>query len=311
MINLAAGFRSGPFRSLTLDEKISLALALGLDNAEVNLIMVWREGSKNQFKDFSAEDLLWIKQQLSTFSNISVHGPYGVSINSYNQLYRKLSIEQIKDCIHFAAFIGASVVATHLEPTWPRLELVGLHKKRMIESLRILGDYASAYEVKLAIETQYPFPADIFIQLIAETDHSHVGATLDTGHLFIKEVPYNSYISLEELTSSDGPQIYNQLLMKIATQLGDMGKLLHVHLNGRQIGTLEDHFVPDSNSFIDFPVFYAYLQKIQYKGSMVLELELEADGTPLTVRGLRKTLEVTRSFWNSAGKGKLSNGLDE
>jgi len=297
-IKLAAGFRNGPFQGLSLDKKMALAHKLGLNMAEVNLLMVWRHDSKYQFTDFLADELLWVKEQLRPLSRITVHGPYGVSINSYNRLYRQLSIQQIKDCIQFAAAIGAPLIATHLEPTWPRIEFEGHAKELLIDTLREIGEYAQTHNVRLAIETQYPYPAAAFVDLIAETDHPHIGATLDTGHLFIKEVPYNSYVSQADLTGPDGPQIYNTAMLDLAMKLGDMQKLWHLHLNERRKDSLGDHF-PIGTGFIDFPSLFTYLKQIQYQGSLVLELNQEVDGTTLTVDSLASSIEAARTYWEA------------
>jgi len=302
-MKLTACFNAHPFREMDLVEKIALSQELGLHIAETYLGMKWRDRSKYQFKDFSPQELLWVKQQLGRLAGISVHGPYGVSINSYNRLYRELSIRQIKDCIQFAAFVDASLITLHLEPTWPQVRFEGQHKAVMIQTLRDLGDYAQAFDVRLAVETQYPYTADSFVQLIAQTDHTHVGATLDTGHLFNSKAPFNSYLSQEELTSPDGPQKYNALLMLIATRLGEMEKLWHIHLNERKHGILADHFALGTG-FIDFPQLFAYLKTIGYQGSLVLELYFEADGSELTVSGLRNSIETARAWWDEA-QGKI------
>lgn len=53
----------------------------------------------------------------------------------------------------------------------------------MIDTLRLLGDYATERRLTIGVETMQPDSIREYADLIAETAHPAVGAAIDTGHI--------------------------------------------------------------------------------------------------------------------------------
>ncbi len=170
---------------------------------------------------------------------------------SENEKIRKEAIDYIKTCIDYATITGSPYVSGPMYATSGVAYLKSPEEKeaqmqRIVESLKIVGDYADSKGVKLAIEPLNRFETDVVntvdegLYLIDKIGGGPFGFLLDMFHMNIEEKSFSTAIK------------------KAGSRLFDF----HVCANNR--GTPgEDHF--------DWKLIAKSLKKIDYKGPIVIE----------------------------------------
>ena len=213
------------------------------------------------------ENLRRIKGELG--ASFSVHAPsHDVSLGSLNARVREASFEEIRESIHFARTIGASVVVVHPTPgilgmpegKWsheeqpPRREVerIALQEEYIVQAVRELADYAP--DILLCMENLV-YPHEIYrtpeqmAGLIKKVNRSNVGLTLDVGHAVVCDQKPTDFLHLLQES------------------------IFHVHLHDNN-GVVDQH-LPLGKGNIDYVAVIRSLKQIGYDGVVNLEFLVE------------------------------------
>ena len=217
-------------------------------------------------------------QATRAFRHISAHLPFAdVRPFSSSADDRRAGIVRLQRTMDGVAFLRGEMAVMHVG--WPdkgqRFRDIW---QVMVDTLRILGDYAGRRKLMLGIETMQPDSVEDYAELIAAVDHPHVGAAIDTGHIRgAKDIG----LPVERRDTDEARARFNDVLNTLVEQVGK--KVLHVHVSDVRRADWVDHR-EIGTGVIDFPRVFATLQRIGYRGLYVLELE-----EPDTVGALRRS----------------------
>lgn len=239
------------------------------------------------------------KAMVGRFKIITTHLPYGPALRplAVDRDLRDASRRELHRAIEDSAFWGARLSNVHLmsEPgmSYPsvRQELIALYRE--------LGDAAQKRGLKLAVETTRPYRLSEYLELVHAIDHPAVGGCVDTGHMhfFKDELP----VSRADRATEGGRRHYNDFLLQAMSELGP--KLFHIHFNDLRTLDWREHFVPGTG-IIDWPRFFAHLERLDYRGALVAEL--------LYYQGAHDTgALLTRAFTQRTPDGAARAGLAE
>jgi sugar phosphate isomerase/epimerase len=278
----------------------------GASHSQGELCGVW-------FRDLDAAGRERLLRLLDPFPRRSLHAPFvDAPLLTYNKRTRECALDQVRETIDFAAFIGAEAIATHanrrnslpLEAFWGEL----------LDVYRRLGDYALEHGngVRLGVETGYPEAAEAFARLVREIDHPAVGATIDVGHV-------RNCVPKEKWGTPEGIEEHNRHLAYLLETLGD--KVVHFHIHDVRRHDFRDHrglgvalhstgTTPGgapgvstvggggtglgnaaADGVIDFPRLIAQVRELDYRGLWILELE-----EPDREGALRRSQEYLRAL---------------
>ena len=202
---------------------------------------------------------------------------YPHSLSNPNPKIREDSIEYMRQCIDNAAVLGAKIVLVV-----PDLSIYGQTReetlKRMIDSIGVVAQYASRYDLKLGVEilyydeTDYLNSADDALDIIDQVGSENIGVVLDTGTLNL---------------SKESPE-------DILAKLGDL--MLQIHVNDNNGGKAQQNLIPGEGTY-DFKGLMQILKKYDYRGFLSAELSKEyaADPEPAlktTADRLREWMKV-------------------
>ncbi|HEX9029455.1 MAG TPA: sugar phosphate isomerase/epimerase [Anaerolineales bacterium] len=185
---------------------------------------------------------------------------YPYSLTSPNDVVRQDSIDYVKDCIDNALLLGSSqvlIVPTHSLNGQP----VEDTRRRFLESLKCLCEYAEPVGMKLGIEMVYPRLSDVLsssaeaLSIMQTLGYSGLGVVLDSGHIHL------SGEDLEQALSALG------------------SSLLQVHVNDND-GQTQQNAIPGEGSF-DFDRLIHLLARNGYDGFLTLELGWNYSFDPL------------------------------
>jgi protein FrlC len=199
---------------------------------------------------------------------------YPHSLSNPNPKVRDDSVEYMRQCIDNAAVLGAGIVLVV-----PDHSLHGQTREdslsRMIESIDVLAQYATRYDLWLGIEVLYYDETDLVnstddaLGIIDQLGHSNIGVVLDTGTLNLsKELPAD-----------------------ILAKLGDL--LLQVHVNDNKGGHEQQNLIPGEGTY-DFASLIRVLKDNDYTGFLSAELSKGYAGDPEPA--LRTTAERLRAW---------------
>lgn len=215
------------------------------------------------------------------FRHISAHMPFqDIHLLSSDAEVRRAGVERIRRAMDGLAFLKGELAVVH--PGWPeRGRTFREVWRQMLDTFRSLGDYAGERGLRVGLETMQPDSARDYTELIFEIDHPMVGATIDTGH-----IRGSTDIGLppERRDSDQARERFNDVLDALFTTLGD--KVYHVHLSDVQRTDWRDHRSIGSG-IIDFSRVFRTLERMDYGGLLVLELE-----EPDQVEALRSSRAV-------------------
>jgi len=202
-------------------------------------------------------------------ASFTVHAPAkDVHLGSLNSRVRVAAFEEIRESLHFARTIGASVVVVHPAPgivgmpagKWSREELppksgmdaLARQEEFLIRSVQDLADYAP--DILLCLENLvyphevYRSPEDM-AELIKKVNRSNVGVTLDVGHASV---------------CGHKPTDFLHLLQEV---------VFHVHLHDND-GFVDQH-LPLGQGSIDYVAVIQSLKEMGYDGVVNFEFLMD------------------------------------
>ena len=256
----------------TLEDALRTTAALGFEAVE---LLAYEGATHSQgklagvwFHDLDTAGKDRLLRLLEPIPRRSIHAPFtDAPLLTYNKRTRENALAQVKESIDLAAFVGATAIATHanrrnnlpLESFWPEL----------LDVYRRLGDYALSHGsgVRLGVETGYPEDVRTLARLVLEIDHPAVGATVDVGHV-------RNSVPKDHWGTPAGVQRLNDDLHWLLDALGD--KLIHFHIHDVRRADFRDHRALGglpTNGVIDFPRLLAHVDRLDYNGLWILELE--------------------------------------
>lgn len=203
---------------------------------------------------------------------------YPHSLSNPNLKIREDSIEYMRLCLDNAAVLGAKIVLVV-----PDLSIYGQTREdslqRMIDSIGVVAEYASRYDLKLGVEvlyydeTDFVNTADDALYIIDQVGTENIGVVLDTGTLNLSKEP---------------PE-------EILGKLGDL--MMQVHVNDNHGGEHQQNLIPGEGTY-DFKGLIKILKDHDYRGFLSAELSKEyaADPEP----ALRTTAERLRAWIREA-----------
>ena len=189
------------------------------------------------------EDIAKMKDALAGISEVDLHA--GFPLDSTDADSRKATLKKLTPTFRLAEAIGASVVTIH--PDRKTADFSGeLRDTALTDSLLQLDELADQSSVLVGIETEWD------MLLIEKLGLSHVGLTVDTGHMHFHDgeafKPYGSLGGLIERFHE---------------------KIVHLHVHDYD-GNL-DH-IAVGRGHIDFPDIVKALCAVQFRGSLCLEI---------------------------------------
>jgi sugar phosphate isomerase/epimerase len=204
------------------------------------------------------------------FQHITGHLPFqGFSLFSGDDQERQSGLARIRAALDGLAFLKGELGVMHVGSP-PKGRTFRDIWQPMVDTLRMLGDYAAERRLKLGVETMQPDSARDYAQLFADVRHPAVGAAIDTGHI---RGSRDIGLPPERRDSDEARARFNDVLNSLVADLG--GKVVHFHISDVSASGWVDHKRIGSG-IIDFPRLFATIRRIGYRGVFVLELE-EAD----------------------------------
>ena len=219
------------------------------------------------FANSSRRDSETIFEATRVFQHISGHLPFqGFSLFSSDARSREAGLAQIRGALDGLAYLKGELGVMHIGPpekgkryrdTW----------QAMVETLRMLGDYAAERHLKIGVETMQPDSVREYAELIAEARHPAVGATIDTGHI---RGSLDIGLPPERRNTDEARRRFNDVLNMLVSTVRE--KLMHFHISDVQAADWVDHKRIGSG-IIDFPRLFETVHRIGYRNLFVLELE--------------------------------------
>lgn len=230
-------------------------------------------------QDLSVEELKDLRQiiedhGLIVSSFMPAFYRYPHSLSNPNPKVREDSIEYMRQCIDNAAILGAKIVLVV-----PDLSIYGQTRgeslQRMIDSIDVVAQYASRYDLKLGVEVLYYDETDLVntaddaLHIIHQLGYENIGVVLDTGTLNL---------------SKESPA-------EILAKLGDL--MLQVHVNDNNGGETQQNLIPGEGTY-DFKGLMQVLEEYDYQGFLSAELSKEYAAEPEPA--LRTTADRLRAW---------------
>lgn len=215
-------------------------------------------------------------QATRSFRHISAHMPFqNLHLFSSKQEERQASVDRLKRAMDGLAYLKGEIAVVHAG--WPDKGMTYQDIwQQMVDTFRLLGDYAGRHGLKIGLETMQPNSVREYTDLIFEINHPKVGAAIDSGHI---QGATDIKLPAERRDSVEGRQKFNEVLNRIIALVGE--KIVHVHLSDVRGSDWRDH-QRIGTGIIDFPRLFRTLRKKKYEGLMVLELE-----EPESIRALQ------------------------
>ena len=254
-----------------LYEAIETLRELGFRTVELHPMGV-PEPTPGQFPGFhfdriSDTEKRKIRKLLQSFRHVTTHLPYA-DLHFFSRFapVADFSIQQLKIAMEATSFLGAELGVIHVTP--PAGRTLKAAWPEIIQRFREWGDIAARGNFRLAIETGYPRNVRDFVRLIQEIDHHQVGCTIDVGHQNRYE-EFLAQVEPKKPATAGGIRAYNDLTHEIIDQLG--AKVFHFHIDDIDPQTWKEH-KPIGTGVIDFPRLMQKLNRMNYKGLLVLEI---------------------------------------
>jgi inosose dehydratase len=195
-----------------------------------------------------ADDLVRFKARLQQI------GVSPVCVGAYCDLTQARQIELIKHRIDFARALGATNVVSDATR---QLEVDAEQWRKLVNTLRHLGDYAADQGVRIALETHGGLTRNgtLARRLLDAVDHPAVGVNYDTGNIYY----YN-----DDLDPAEDVKLVAD-------------RVFHVHLKDTVGGKGEWLFCGLGQGRVNFPGIVDVLRKVGFRGPYSLELEGKRD----------------------------------
>jgi sugar phosphate isomerase/epimerase len=265
------GASTACFAGFSLPEAIAHLKRLGFGTIEI----ITYTGARHSvgeipgfsFAGSSPRERELVFEATRAFSHISGHLPFqGFSLFSSDSRSRETGLEQIRSALDGLAYLKGELGVMHIGSPGPGKRYRDIWQP-MLETLRMLGDYAGERHLKIGVETMQPDSVREYADLVAETRHPAVGATIDTGH-----IRGSSDIGLppERRNTEEARARFNDVLNMLVSTVAD--KLLHFHVSDVRAADWVDHKSIGSG-IIDFPRLFGTVRRAGYRNLFVLELE--------------------------------------
>lgn len=201
------------------------------------------------------------------FRHISCHLPFqDISLFSSDRAAREAGLERLRGGLNGLAYLNGELAVMHVG--WPE------KGKRyrdiwtpMVDTLRMLGDYAAERKLRIGIETMQPDSVREYVDLIGAVDHPAVGATIDTGHI---RGASDIGLPADRRDTDEARARFDDVLNRLVSTLGN--KVIHFHLSDVRRNDWVDHKTIGSGA-IDSRRLFETIRSIGYRGLFVLELE--------------------------------------
>jgi sugar phosphate isomerase/epimerase len=206
----------------------------------------------------SPQEIEKLRQVLSAFRRVEVHGPYSdwdISLVSPNPTIRRASLRDLERHIDFATYIGASVFTAHPGITSVPSSL-DERLERLTDSLHVLAQIAEKRRLLVCVETSDILVHTANLRVFDSVKSDYLGITMDTGHISLQEhgekPGYSPYGSIEGFIKTWGKQIR------------------HVHLN--DYNSKRDH-IRIGQGELPLPSVLAALHRADFHGFFEMEVD--------------------------------------
>jgi len=191
-----------------------------------------------------AADVEKLKERLARL------GVAPVSVGAYCDLLTPRLVDALRRRIDFAQQLGATNVVSDATR---QLEVDADQWRKLVNTLRYLGDYAADHGVRVALETHGGLTRNggLALKLLRAVDHPAIGLNYDTGNIYY----YNDDLDPAE----DVKQVAD--------------RVFQVHLKDTVGGKGEWEFCALGEGRVNFPAIAGVLRSAGFNGPYSLELE--------------------------------------
>ncbi len=247
----------------------SISLSANLDNFKECVALARERGLGIELMAFSVPAILdgdWRKlhreyqQALKDLpGRLSLHGPFMDLVSgSPDERINMVTYGRYEHVIRIASGLGADQVVFHANYIGLLHNAVyrqGWHQ-RNVDFWGPLGDYAKAYDVRVAIENMWEYEPTIIGNLLAELAHPYLYACIDIGHAHLFS---DANVQLSDWLETLAPWV------------------IELHMNNNN-GVLDEHHGFDwADGVLDYAALLPMLRELPLKPRMVLEMDRVAD----------------------------------
>ncbi|MDD3317328.1 MAG: TIM barrel protein, partial [Methanosarcina sp.] len=228
---------------------------LGLDCMELEFVQGVRmseKGAKNVLETAKKEEVA-----------LSVHAPYYINLNSYEEEKLKASLERIYQAARIGSLCGAESIVlhagfyqkSHKQDTY---ESISKALKELTGQLHDEGIPAVLRPETMGKRTQFGTLEEV---LALSEEVEGVMPCLDFCHLHAREGKENSYSE------------FTEILSRVEESLGKEGLLnMHMHVSGVEYGTNgEKRHLNLKESDFNYPELMIALKEFKVRGRVILE----------------------------------------
>ncbi|MHA1829406.1 MAG: sugar phosphate isomerase/epimerase family protein [Candidatus Heimdallarchaeaceae archaeon] len=249
---------------------------LGFDSIEI-----WAEQIDNKDQNNLSE----FKKALNGFNQITMHVPeYDLNIASPNSKIRKITLEEYINTLEKASNIGAKLLVVHLgvqtsSTMFSRSEQWMYSKSGILK----IVEHARKKGIVVGIENMPPGErksyfgssidelSEVIRQIKIDNKLDNIGIALDIGHAHLWGKDY---------------------IKKLFEEVGKY--IIHTHLHDND-GTRDQH-LPLGKGTVDYKFFLKSLARINYKGSLMLEINYGIKNPQNNIYNNRVLLERERKY---------------
>ncbi|PAV11777.1 hypothetical protein ASJ81_09055 [Methanosarcina spelaei] len=228
---------------------------LGLDCMELEFVQGVRmgeKGAKNVLETANKEEVA-----------LSVHAPYYINLNSYEEEKLKASLERIYEAAKVGSLCGAESIVLHAgfyqkSTKKHTFENISKALKELTGQLRDEGIQAVLRPETMGKRTQFGTLEEV-LALSAEIEG--IMPCLDFCHLHAREGKENSYSE------------FTEILSRVEENLGKQGlSNMHMHISGVEYGTNgEKRHLTLKESDLNYPELMKALKEFKAQGRVILE----------------------------------------
>jgi len=228
---------------------------LGLDCMELEFVQGVRmgeKGAKNVLETANKEEVA-----------LSVHAPYYINLNSYEEEKLKASLERIYKAAKVGSLCGAESIVLHAgfyqkSTKKHTFENISKALKELTGQLRDEGIQAVLRPETMGKRTQFGTLEEV-LALSAEIEG--IMPCLDFCHLHAREGKENSYSE------------FTEILSRVEESLGKQGlSNMHMHISGVEYGTNgEKRHLTLKESDLSYPELMKALKEFKAQGRVILE----------------------------------------
>lgn len=228
---------------------------LGLDCMELEFVQGVRMGEKGAKKVLETAN----KEEVA----LSVHAPYYINLNSYEEEKLKASLERIYEAAKVGSLCGAESIVLHAgfyqkSTKKHTFENISKALKELTGQLRDEGIQAVLRPETMGKRTQFGTLEEV-LALSAEIEG--IMPCLDFCHLHAREGKENSYSE------------FTEILSRVEESLGKQGlSNMHMHISGVEYGKNgEKRHLTLKESDLNYPELMKALKEFKAQGRVILE----------------------------------------